>query len=123
MRLFNAFLYREKSSAHMEIRLTREDNEMDSARANNPSEFEETIRTYLNQAREKLLSELVGTREAIRLIASEKTREFIKTMDKGLDKEEREFLSELIVCSMYQSFCYGYGIGKMEGVTKSKVYL
>lgn len=96
---------------------------MESIRVNNSSEFEETIRTYLNQAREKLVNELIGTREAIRLIAVEKTREFMKTMDNGLNKEEREFLSDLIVCSMYQSFCYGYGIGKMEGITKSKVFL
>lgn len=87
------------------------------------NDFEKTIREYLRQGRQKLINELVGTREAIKLIANEKTREFIKTMDKGLDKEERDFLSELIVTSMYQSFCYGYGIGKIEGKTNSKIYL
>jgi len=89
----------------------------------NMSEFERTIREYLRQGRERLANELTGTREAIKLIAKEKTRDFIKIMDKGLDKEEREFLSELIVTSMCQSFCYGYGIGKIEGRTDKKVYL
>lgn len=87
------------------------------------SEFEKAIKVYLKQGREKLLKELDGTREAIKLIAVEKTREFIKTMDKGLDKTEREFLKTLITASMYQSFCYGYGIGKIEGSTKKKIYL
>ncbi|HHW48238.1 MAG TPA: hypothetical protein GXX14_06440 [Clostridiaceae bacterium] len=89
----------------------------------NMSEFERTIREYLRQGRARLANELAGTREAIKLIAKEKTRDFIKIMDKGLDKEEREFLSELIVASMCQSFCYGYGIGKIEGRTDKKVYL
>jgi hypothetical protein len=44
-------------------------------------------------------------------------------MDRGLDKQEREFLSVLIQMSMYQSFCYGYGVGKIEGTTNSKIYL
>ncbi len=87
------------------------------------SEFEKTIKKYLKQGREKLTNELSGTREAIKLIACDRTRDFIRVMDKGLDKDEREFLISLIVNSMYQSFCYGYGIGKIEGCTNSKVYL
>ncbi|MCX7842743.1 MAG: hypothetical protein N2489_06680 [Clostridia bacterium] len=87
------------------------------------NDFETTIREYLKQAREKLDKELLGTREAIRLIAGDKTKEFIRTMDKGLDKKERDFLSALIIASMYQSFCYGYGIGKIEGTTNNKVFL
>ncbi len=86
-------------------------------------DFESVMREYLKHGREKLEKELGGTREAIKLIAMDKTREFIKTMDKGLDKDEREFLSCLIVASMYQSFCYGYGIGKIEGATNNKIYL
>ena len=85
--------------------------------------FESTIRGYLKEGREKLDKELLGTKEAIKLIAKDKTKEFIKAMDKGLDKEEREYLSTLIVLSMYQSFCYGYGIGKVEGLTNTRVYL
>lgn len=85
--------------------------------------FEVVIKEYLKQGKEKLENDLAGTREAIRIIAMDKTRDFIKTMDKGLDKEERNFLSSLIVSSMYQSFCYGYGIGKMEGTTNNKIYL
>ncbi len=85
--------------------------------------FEETIREYLNKAKDKLEKELTGTREAIRLIAGEKTRDFIQITDRGLDKDEREMLCAIIVSSMYQSFCYGYGIGKIEGSTRSKVLL
>ncbi len=87
------------------------------------SNFEITIREYLKQGREKLENDLVGTREAIRLIAKDKTRNFIKTMDRGLDKDEREYLGALIVSSMYQAFCYGYSIGKFEGRSNNKVFL
>lgn len=90
---------------------------------NKENEFERTIKEYLRQGREKLFSDLVGTREAIKLIANEKTKDFMQTMDKGLDKTERDFLSALIISSMYQSFCYGYGIGKMEGITNNKICL
>ena len=86
-------------------------------------EFEKSIKEYLKEAREKLENDLVGTREAIKLIAEDKTRDFIRVMDRGLDKEEREFLSTLIVSSMFQSFCFGYGIGKIEGKSSSKIYL
>ncbi len=87
------------------------------------SEFESKIKEYLKQGREKLKNDLAGTREAIRLIAGDKTRDFMQVTDRGLDKQEREFLSILIQTSMYQSFCYGYGVGKIEGSTKSKIYL
>jgi len=87
------------------------------------SNFENTIKEYIRQGKFKLENDLAGTQEAIKLIAKDKTKDFIKTMDKGLDKGEREFLSTLIVSSMYQSFCYGYGIGKIEGKTRDKVYL
>ncbi len=89
----------------------------------NASNFERTIREYLKQGRDKLDNELSGTREAIKLITIEKTRDFMQAMDKGLDKNEREFMSAMITASMYQSFCYGYGIGKIEGKTNNKVYL
>lgn len=85
--------------------------------------FEKTIKEYLKQGREKLENDLTGTREAIKLIAEDKTRDFIRIMDRGLDKQEREFLNTLIVSSMFQSFCFGYGIGKMEGSTSQRVYL
>ena len=87
------------------------------------ADFEKTIRMYLKQGKEKLEKDLMGTREAIRLIATDKTKDFIRIMDKGLDRPEREFLTALIVTSMYQSFCYGYGIGKIEGRTNNRVYL
>lgn len=87
------------------------------------ADFECTIKEYLKQGKEKLEKDLSGTREAIKLIARDKTRDFIKVMDKGLDKDERDFLNTLIVVSMYQSFCYGYGIGKIEGSTRNRIYL
>lgn len=90
---------------------------------NNSIDFEKTIKCYLKQAREKLNGDLSGTREAIKIIAAEKARSFIETMDRGLDKNEREFLKALIISSMHQSFCYGYGIGKIEGNTKNRIIL
>jgi hypothetical protein len=90
---------------------------------NGESTFEEQIRGFLEQGKEKLMKELEGTRGAIKLLAQDKARDFMRTTDIGFSKEERELLSEMIVSSMYQSFCYGYGIGKMEGSTKRKIYL
>ena len=87
------------------------------------SDFESMIREYLKQGKEKLANDLIGTREAIKLIANEKMKEFMQTMDRGLDTTERGFLSDLIVSSMYQSFCYGYGIGKVEGRTNNRIFL
>lgn len=87
------------------------------------SDFETQIKEYLKQGKKKLYTDLAGTREAIKLIAQENTRDFMKTMDKGLDKAERTYLMNLIVTSMYQSFCYGYGIGKIEGSTNNKIFL
>lgn len=95
----------------------------ETKKASGNDNFEVTIRKYLNQGKDKLENDLAGTREAIRLIAMDKTRDFIQVMDKGLSKEEREFLSALIIASMYQSFCYGYGIGKMEGTTNNRIFL
>jgi hypothetical protein len=89
----------------------------------NSMDFEKTIRQYLQQGMNKLESDLAGTREAIKLIAIEKTKEFVRVMDKGLNKEERDYLSAIVVASMYQSFCYGYGIGKIEGSTNNKIFL
>ncbi len=89
-----------------------------------PSEkFESIIKEYLHQGKEKLENDLAGTREAIKLIAKDKTKNFMRTMDLGLSEEERNCLHSLIITSMYQSFCYGYGIGKIEGDTKQKICL
>lgn len=89
----------------------------------NSVNFEKMMKLYLRQARLKLDGDLSGTREAIRLIAAEKTKDFVEAMDRGLNREERDFLEMLIVTSMHQSFCYGYGIGKIEGNTKDRIYL
>lgn len=89
----------------------------------NETNFEKTIKTYLEQGKKKLLNELEGTRGAIKLLAEDKARDFMRITDIGFTKEEIKFLSGIIVSSMYQSFCYGYGIGKMEGTTKKKIFL
>ncbi|AUG58962.1 hypothetical protein [Acetivibrio saccincola] len=83
------------------------------------SELEKILREYLRQAKCKLEHEYPGTREAMKLVAESKTREFMQIMDRGLDREERDFLSSLIVSGMYQSFCYGYGVGKVEAKSES----
>jgi len=97
---------------------------MEELQNTTPSQkFESILKDYLRQGKEKLENELTGTREAIKLIAKDKTKNFMMTMDLGLNEEERKCLHSLIVTSMYQSFCYGYGIGKIEGDTKQKVCL
>jgi len=52
-----------------------------------------------------------------------KIKDFIKVMDVGLDEAEREYLRELIVSGMYQSFCYGYSIGKIEGKSENRILI
>ncbi len=91
--------------------------------ARNSLDFEKILKIYLKQAREKLNTDLSGTREAIRLIAAEKTKNFMEMTDRGLNKEEREYLKALIIVSMRQSFCYGYSIGKFEGNTNERIFL
>ncbi len=90
---------------------------------NSENNFEKTIKSYLEQGKRKLLNELEGTRGAIKLLAEDKAKDFMRITDIGFSKEETRFLSEIIVSSMYQSFCYGYGIGKIEGTTKKKIFL
>ncbi len=85
------------------------------------SDFEKMIKTYLRQGKNKLLNEFTGTREAMGNIASDKVKEFIKVMDVGLDEAEREYMRELIVSGMYQSFCYGYSIGKIEAKNENRI--
>jgi hypothetical protein len=81
---------------------------------NNHVDFENTVKEYIKQGRMKLQNDLIQTSHAIHSIAQNKTKCFMKNMDKGLDKEEREYLTTLILSSMHQAFCYGYGIGKIE---------
>ncbi|UWV47033.1 hypothetical protein N1236_00515 [Acetivibrio thermocellus] len=87
------------------------------------NDFKKMIKTYLKQGRNKLLNEFTGTREAMGRIATEKIKDFIKVMDVGLDEAEREYLRELIVSGMYQSFCYGYSIGKIEGKSENRILI
>lgn len=85
--------------------------------------IENLIKEYLEEARSRLETEFAGTREAIRQISEEKVMEYLVFTDKNLSKDERALLSAVFTFSMYQSFCYGYGIGRVEGSTSKKVYL
>lgn len=97
---------------------------MEYARKPNDSrEIEKCLREYLKEGRSKLEKDLSGTREAIKLVAQSKTKEFMEAMDRGLTPEEREFLDLIIISGMYQSFTYGYGIGRIEGSAKNTIYL
>lgn len=84
---------------------------------------EKLIKEYIEEARSRLETEFVGTREAIKQISEEKVTEYLVYTDKNMSKDERALLSAVFTLSMYQSFCYGYGIGRVEGSTSKKVYL
>lgn len=103
--------------------IEKNNNDEKQGKVNRENNFESTMKEYLQQGRQKLISDLTGTREAIKLIANDKTRDFMIATDKGLNKEERDYLIELIISSMYQTFCYGYGIGKIEGKTNNRIFL
>lgn len=120
--MYNSLYTLAKLTAEYNAKKDREMHTMADV-SRNCVDFERTIKRYLKQAKEKLNGDLTGTREAIKLIAADKARDFIETMDRGLDKGEREFLKALIITSMHQSFCYGYGIGKIEGNTNDRVLL
>lgn len=109
--------------AEKEKKEQMEKEQMERKQQNEEYNFESTIREYLKQGREKLIKDLTGTREAIRLIANDRTRDFMLVTDRGLNKEERDYLIEIIISSMYQTFCYGYGIGKIEGSTNNRIFL
>ncbi len=113
----------EKGKRELNRKLGRKPNVGKNEECKKEYDFESTIREYLKQGREKLIKDLTGTREAIKIIANDRTRDFMLVTDRGLNKEERDYLVEVIVSSMYQTFCYGYGIGKIEGSTNDKVYL
>lgn len=81
------------------------------------------IKEYTKLGNKRLDEQYSGTKQAILLIASEKVRDFMRTGDKGLSKDERELLAKLIGNAMFQSFSLGFGVGKVEGLTKKKVYL
>ncbi len=84
------------------------------------SDFEKILREYLRQAKSKLEHEYTSTREAMKLVAENKTKEFMQTMDRGLDREERDYLSSLIVSGMYQSFVMDMELEKLKEKVKVK---
>jgi hypothetical protein len=81
------------------------------------------IKEYTIEANLKLDDQYTGTKQAIWQIADEKAREFMVTADIGLNMEEKELLIAFIAGGMMQSFSLGYGVGKVEGETKKRVFL
>jgi hypothetical protein len=89
----------------------------------NDSEIENIIRKYLSEAKERLDSDFIGSREAIKEISDEKVKEFILYADMKFGKKEAELLKALYASSMCQAFCYGYGLGKAEETANRKILL
>ncbi len=81
------------------------------------------IKEYTLEGNHKLDDQYTGTKQAILLIAEEKVREFMLAGDVGLGKEERDLMVLLTAGAMMQSFSLGFGVGKVEGVTKKPVFL
>lgn len=81
------------------------------------------IKEYTIEGNTKLDEHFTGTKQAIRIIAEEKVKEFMMTGDVGLGSEERELLAAFIAGGMMKSFSLGYGVGKVEGLTKKQIYL
>ena len=81
------------------------------------------VKKFTKEGNMKLDKQYVGTRQAILQISREKMQEYMRIGDIGLGEEERELLVLIIAGSMMQSFCLGYGIGKVEGLTDKSIYL
>jgi hypothetical protein len=89
----------------------------------NSDELTKILQGYIREGKNRLENELAGTRGAIDIISKEKVKKFIKDMDRGLSPQEREHLSASFVISMYQAFCYGYSLGRLEGEKNVKADL
>ncbi|MBZ4646956.1 MAG: hypothetical protein PWR27_542 [Petroclostridium sp.] len=86
-------------------------------------DFQARMKQNISQAKERLDSDFMGSKEAMLSLAVEKVRQFQIASDTVFENEEKEILTLLIVGSMFQAFSYGYGIGKVEGETLQKVIL
>jgi len=87
------------------------------------TEFEAKMRAHMEHASSRLENDFMGSKQAMILQAMDKVREFQLACDTILEEDAKEFLTLLIIGSMFQSFSYGYGIGKIEGETLKKVML
>lgn len=85
--------------------------------------IERDIIDYISIGKEKLENEFGSTKDALELIASETTKEFLNGIDKSLSTFNKEQLNILIKISMYKAFCFGYSIGKIENKDDIELFL
>lgn len=85
--------------------------------------IESIIRKYLSEAKSRLDTDFLGSREAIKEISDEKVREFLVYTDLSFGEKDRELLKTLYASSMCQAFCYGYGLAKAEEASNRKILL
>jgi len=81
------------------------------------------MKENIKLAQSRLDSDFTGSKQAMILQALDKVRQFQVVCDTVFEEEEKEYLALLIAGSMFQSFSYGYGIGKIEGETLRKIVL
>lgn len=87
------------------------------------TEFEVKMKQNLAEAKERLNTDFMASREAMLSVAMDKVKQYQIASDTIIESEEKEILTLLIVGAMFQAFSYGYGIGKVEGETLKKVIL
>ena len=85
--------------------------------------FEQKMKENIKQAKKRLDSDFKGSKEAMLLQAMDKVKQFQIACDTILGMEEKEILTFMLLNSMFQTFSYGYGIGRVEGETLEKVVL
>ena len=81
------------------------------------------MKFHLNEAQERLGNDFSASREAMLSIAQEKVKQFQLASASIIENEEKEILMLMIVGAMFQSFSYGYGIGKVEEETLQKIVM
>ena len=86
-------------------------------------EFEKAMKKNITEAKERLESDFLGSREAMLLQAEDRVKQYQVASDTILGNEEKEILTLMLLSSMFQTFSYGYGIGKVEGETLEKIVL
>ena len=87
------------------------------------ADFQTQMKQNIHQARERLNTDFMGSKEAMLSMAVDKVQQFQVASETILNDEEKEILILFMVNNMFQAFSYGYGIGKVEGETLKKVIL
>jgi len=85
--------------------------------------IENIIRKFLLEAKNRLDTDFMGSREAMKEISDEKVREFLLYTDMNFNTKEKELLKTIYASSMCQAFCYGYGVAKAEETANRKILL